>query len=449
MPSIDTYIPIQTITLSSNQASISFPSIPQTYHDLIIRANLRSNRTDYPTDGAFVRFNGDTTAGNYTGGRLYTYGTTKGIDTNKYGLYAACSPATASIYSNSELKINNYTSNRQKSCFSSTASPNHGGNNGHFLIETMVWSGTAPVSSITITPHTGTAFLAGSTVTLYGVGGKTSLAGTKATGGTVMFAPDGYVYHYITTTGAGTFSVNSNISADILLLGGGGAGGGISTNGTGNGGGGAGGFAAYASQNLSSGTYNYSVGVGGTAGNSTGGNGGSTTFTGLTSAVGGGGGGTRGALGNSGGSGGGNGSETTSTPAQGTSGQGFAGGTGASAPNYGGGGGGGAGGAGVNGSGTIGGNGGIPKIWLDGFYYGSGGGGGVYNGGTAGKSGRTAAGTGSYGGSGGAPVTSGGSAGVAAWNGYGSGGGGSSNGPSGGSNGGAGGSGLIVVRYIP
>jgi len=449
MPSIDTYVPIQTITLSSNQASISFPSIPQTYHDLTIRANLRTNRADYPADGVLVRFNGDTTAGNYTGGRVFTYGTAKTIDTNKFGLYATTNSTSSSIYSNSELKINNYTSTRAKSCFSHSATPNHGGGNGLVLLETMVWSGTSPVSSITITPATGTAFLAGSTITLYGVGGKTSLVGTKATGGTVMFAPDGYVYHYITTTGSGALGISSSVTADILLLAGGGAGGGISINGTGNGGGGAGGFASYTSQTLNPGTYNYSVGVGGTGGNSTGGNGGNTTFTGLTSAVGGGGGGTRGTIGNTGGSGGGSGSEISSTPAQGTSTQGFAGGTGAGSPNYGGGGGGGAGGAGVNGSGSVGGNGGIPKIWLDGFYYGSGGGGGVYNGGTAGLSGRTTAGYASYGGDGGGPVTSGGNNGSAGWNGYGSGGGGSSQGPSGAASGGQGGSGLIVVRYLP
>lgn len=65
---------------------------------------------------------------------------------------------------------------------------------------------------------------------------------------------NGYTYHYFTSPGS--FQVNSNITAEFIVVGGGGAGG--------VGGGGAGGIVYHPGLSISSGTYNVTVGPGGT-----------------------------------------------------------------------------------------------------------------------------------------------------------------------------------------
>jgi hypothetical protein len=122
--------------------------------------------------------------------------------------------------------------------------------------------------------------------------------------GTTLQRP-GYVVQMFTTTGPGTFTVPSGITAvDVLVIGGGGAGGGI-------GGGGGGGGAVYrpALPVTPGGTVAYNIGTGGQArgySSGNGSNGNPTTFGALTALGGGGGGGwAPGGTGLAGGSGGG------------------------------------------------------------------------------------------------------------------------------------------------
>ena len=99
-----------------------------------------------------------------------------------------------------------------------------------------------------------------------GIGGNLTGGGSgvKATGGDVnggeAYEPgNGYAYHTFTTTGPGTFTVNTSLTAEILVVAGGGAGGGVDGGG---GGGGAGGVAHCTSLSLSAGTYPLTVGAG-------------------------------------------------------------------------------------------------------------------------------------------------------------------------------------------
>jgi len=174
----------------------------------------------------------------------------------------------------------------------------------------------------------------------------------NASGGDSVIVANGTRIHMYTTVQTTTFVVNRTVAVNILIVAGGGAGGrNISNNNRAGGGGGAGGL-IYVSQTLTPGTYNVTVGDGGTATGGTGNNGGNSVFWTYT-AIGGGGGGRAydggGSAGNSGGSGGGGG-DVNGGAGGGTSGQGNAGGA-SSTTNIGngngGGGGGGAGGAGA------------------------------------------------------------------------------------------------------
>jgi hypothetical protein len=277
-----------------------------------------------------------------------------------------------------------------------------------------LWRNTAAITSITLTPSSATNFDAGSTFSLYGINAEGD-SSPKATGGTVT-SDANYWYH--TFPMSGRFTPNQSLTADVLVVAGGGGG----SNGYG-GGAGAGGVVYFASQSLTVGSYNCTVGSGGpgtTVVNGAGTSGVNSQFASLTASVGGGGGGAFLANGIAGGSGSGGGWAGTTVATGGASTQT---GTGATAfyGNAGGssfstaltataasGGGGGSGAVGGTATSATGGNGGAGintySSWLSatgigvsGFIAGGGGGVGTTTGGTAGSGGG---GTGASGGSG-------------------------------------------------
>jgi hypothetical protein len=150
--------------------------------------------------------------------------------------------------------------------------------------------------------------------------GKTNFS---ATGGNISTAGT-YTIHEFTSSGS--FIVSGDVSVDILIVAGG-AGGGTQVGG----GGGAGGLIYKVNQSVSSGSYNITIGGGGSPGTALnsggpgpGGYGGNSSALGYTSIGGGGGGWYSGGNGRSGGSGGGAGGNAS--PGSGTSGQGNSGG---------------------------------------------------------------------------------------------------------------------------
>ncbi len=283
-------------------------------------------------------------------------------------------------------------------------------------------------------------------------------------------------YAYITFPNNGTLTVNSSIICDILVVGGGGGGGSLAGPG-----GGAGALIYKTNYNFPSGSYTINIGAGGAGGANSGKNPGlnggdtsiinNTTSTTLFLAKGGGGGSAGGAQsnadtgtdtshnGNDGGSGGGGyksgtgGLKVTTNIPQDNDVYGNNGASAIASASYGGGGGG-AGGPGIAGSGSIRGNGGLPKlinITNTPTYYAGGGGTGNryytnFNGlGGAGSATTTTPSTNGGAGDGGSGSTTGGSA--VANTGSGGGGGGYADlTPRGG--GGAGGSGIIIIRFL-
>jgi hypothetical protein len=265
-----------------------------------------------------------------------------------------------------------------------------------------------------------------------------------------------------TSTGSGTFTVPSGITAvDVLVVGGGGSGGGAGSDDTGGGGGGAGGLIYRPAFPVTpGGSISYTIGGGGAtpgASLSGGGNNGQNSVFGTLTAQGGGGGSSySGGVAQSGGSGGGGSTGPNTAGAQGTQPQqpgdsgtygfGNSGGNaesysppaqGANSPNAGGGGGAGAGG--YDGPQSPSGGGGAGRQYdISGsqLYYaggGAGGGGQGQGGSGGGGAGRTSGNSGS------------GSAGTA--NRGGGGGGANSHGSGGGHAGGAGGTGIVIVKY--
>ena len=431
---------IEAKTLASNDSTVVFTSIPQTYTDLVLLVSARTNNA-FTADTLFVTMNSSTS--NFSWENIYTTGSGAVVSQNNTnnelasGINGASS--TASTFSNVEIYIPNYRNTAHNKSITVQGVVENNATRGDDYVNTVLWNDTSSITSMTLSLTGAGVFVTHSTFYLYGI--TSANTGAKATGG-IISQDDNYFYH--TFASSGTFTPTTTISADVLVVAGGG---GSGTNG--GGGGGAGGLRLLASQSVST-AQTVTVGGGGTGSTGTGATGGVATSFGSIAVTGGGRGGTgSGAPGNGGSGGGSHRTDTVGTgnagsysPAEGTNG---AVGDGTGGSN--GGGGGGAGSAGLTGGNGRGGNGGAGSntynsidfsTWLsvtatgvNGLLAGGGGGGGNE------MRGLTTGG----GGIGGIKAGGGFNANIN------TGGGGGGGGENGGTLGGNGGSGLVIVRY--
>jgi hypothetical protein len=432
---------IATQTLASAQSNITFNDIPQNFTDLYFLISARSSRSALG-DSLLLQFNGSSSG--FSGRYLEGNGSSPGTGNQaRFGATLTAGTATANTFANGHLYIPNYTSSNNKS-YSVDGVHENNATTAFQIIYGGLWSNTAAITSVLFQPDVGPNLVAGTTISLYGIGGAGNGYAPKATGGTVQFI-NGYWYH--TFTSSGTFTPTTTGNFEILVVGGGGGGG----REIGGGGGGGAIEGSFSSQSLTPGSYSVTVGPGGggaTSSSSTGGNGGSSSFAGTTTitALGGGGGGsyvTR--LGATGGSGGGSGDQETTSAGGAVGSFTNVGGAANLSPRVAGGG----GGATTAGS-SVNGNGGSGKLISDfdsnllGFAafsgmttFSAGGGGGRGDGSSPAGSGGVGAGNGGLNTSQpGFPAVS-----------YGSGGGGGGSDGAPGANGGNGKSGVVVVRY--
>jgi hypothetical protein len=346
------YVLLSEQTVSASVTSLTFSNIPQTgYTDLIVKFSARTDRIN--VDQLFtVRFNGSSSS--LSSRRLEGSGSSATSNTDNTEIYAlgTGNSATANTFGNCEIYIPNYTSSNFKSVSIDGVSETNATDTTTLLLAGL-WSNTAAITSITLTPNGGQAILANSTFSLYGVAalGTTPVIAPKASGGDIIVNDGTYWYHAF--LGSGVFTPNQTLSCDALVVAGGGG-----ANADSSGGGGAGGLLAFTSQSLIAQNYTCTVGAGGAYAT----NGANSQFSSLTASVGGGHGSgiTTNYSPGSGGSGGGGSGGGSTTAGTGTAGQGNNGGAGfSSASPYGGGGGGGAGAVGNAGRSTSDGAGGI------------------------------------------------------------------------------------------
>jgi hypothetical protein len=345
----NTYVALATQTLTSTATNVDFTGISSAYTDL----KMVITGTVSAASSIYIQFNGDT-ATNYSYTDLTGDGSSTGSSRSANRSNTAISVwySSASI-SQIEFDVMNYSNTTTfKTVLSKATTPST------FVRRYVaLWRKTPEAINRINIINDGVNFNIGCTFTLYGI--KTANAGlAKATGGTITFGGDGYIYH--TFTSSGTFTPLQSLTCEYLVLAGGGGGG----NRYAGGGGGAGGYREL-TQTFAATGQTVTVGAGGagaTGIGATAGTKGSNSVLGSSTSTGGGGGasnsGVPGALATTGGSGGGGdqgggntagaaGNEGSYSPVEG-----FAGGNGAgTGGSFGaGGGGGGASAVGVNGS---------------------------------------------------------------------------------------------------
>lgn len=162
-----TKIPLASVTLSANTASVTFGSISQSYTDLIIIANAQMTTN---SDALRVQFNGDT-GSNYSGTQLYGDGSNalSNRQTSQTGFRLSNgAPNSGSAYGPSISHIMSYSNTTTyKSALSRTGNGSSGNPySGAFV---CLWRSTAAITSLLIYPENGGNILSGSKIDIYGV----------------------------------------------------------------------------------------------------------------------------------------------------------------------------------------------------------------------------------------------------------------------------------------
>ena len=159
-----TYVQLKSEVLASNQTTVVFSSIPQTYKDLRLIINLRESN-----GGALLTFNSNTSS---VYGRNLMYGSGTGDVQPFQGSNLTNIPLGGSqlaSYNNQNiLEINDYASTvKFKQTVLYQGSVDSGSN---FIAEHIAsFRSTAAISTITITGGSSNSILSGSTFALYGM----------------------------------------------------------------------------------------------------------------------------------------------------------------------------------------------------------------------------------------------------------------------------------------
>lgn len=151
-----TYVPIATTTLGSAVSTVTLSSIPSTYTDLILVANLLgSTRTD-----GHLQFNGDT-GSNYSYTFLYAESSVvTGRSSTQTDIYIG----EVGTNSTNIIQVNNYSNTTtNKTLLARAGYPADG-----VAANVGLWRSTAAINAIRIFRNSGT-FSIGSTFTLYGI----------------------------------------------------------------------------------------------------------------------------------------------------------------------------------------------------------------------------------------------------------------------------------------
>jgi hypothetical protein len=169
MPS--TYNLISSNTLSTTTASVTFSAIPSTFTDLVLKISARNNGT---TTIVNVRFNGDTTANNYSSLVLRGTGSTVtsfSYDSTRTSLFQqdGVNPSAnyANSFSTSEIYIPSYTTTRNKSISGSTNTEDNS-TTAYISKIAHLWTNPVAITSINLFAASD-SFVSGSSFYLYGI----------------------------------------------------------------------------------------------------------------------------------------------------------------------------------------------------------------------------------------------------------------------------------------
>jgi hypothetical protein len=161
-----TYTLIASSTVGSGgAANIDFTSIPSTYTDLILFTSLRCSNTS--SNGVYIDYNGSTSS--YSVRYVLGDGSSASSGTiSRIVQRMVDSNGTANTFANSSTYIPNYASSNYKSSSTDTVAESNV-TSVLMNLDADLWSNTAAINQITITPASGGNLAQYSTAYLYGI----------------------------------------------------------------------------------------------------------------------------------------------------------------------------------------------------------------------------------------------------------------------------------------
>jgi hypothetical protein len=164
----NTYTLIASSTAGSGGASyVEFTSIPATYTDLKLVLSLRGDQTGTYAS-SFISFNGSTSG--FTNKYIYGDGASAGSFGASNGQNADQNGATttSNTFANTEMYIPNYTLSNSKSVSIDGVTENNA-TTAYAELGALLWSNSAAITSIRISPNATKNWVQYSTAYLYGI----------------------------------------------------------------------------------------------------------------------------------------------------------------------------------------------------------------------------------------------------------------------------------------
>lgn len=170
----NTYVKIASVTVTgATAATIEFTSIPATYDDLIVKFSTRDNAA---LSYANIQLQFNNSGGTAYQDRLVYGNSTSALSAantsqaSTFFQYSNSASSTASTFSNGEIYIPNYAGSTNKSVSVDCVVESNASNVGIQSLSAQLWSNTAAITSIKLTPNTGgSSFVQYSTAVLYGI----------------------------------------------------------------------------------------------------------------------------------------------------------------------------------------------------------------------------------------------------------------------------------------
>lgn len=166
----NTFELISAVTVGSGGASsIDFTSIPSTYTDLCLKISARCNNASLLTI-VNMTYNGSTSgySSRYLEGTGSAAASGLGGTSSNTLVGAVGANATANTFGNVEVYIPNYAGSAYKSASSDQVLETNG-TTQYMELYAYLWSNTAAINQITLTPASSATFNQYSTAYLYGV----------------------------------------------------------------------------------------------------------------------------------------------------------------------------------------------------------------------------------------------------------------------------------------
>lgn len=156
---------LATVTLQAATPTVTFSGIPNTYRDLLLVVNAKTDRTAFDQDGLSIRLNGD--ANNHSRVTMLGRASNERLSDTASSL-AVPLAGNAGQLGTILIQVLDYSATNKHKTALVRSNQNSPSVSGVVAATAGRWASNVAVSSVVLTPEAGPNFVAGSTFSLYG-----------------------------------------------------------------------------------------------------------------------------------------------------------------------------------------------------------------------------------------------------------------------------------------